>query len=291
MSELMEQPAVEVDSNNAATSAVPEENTQEQPSLLDGGEQVQENQPDPDEVEEELEGLKLRGKKEQVEKLRAERLMHGDYTRKTQEVAEYKRTVEAERQQYQQQAQFQQLNIREMGRLGAIDERLAQLGQVNLPQLAGENPEAAQKLHMELTQLQAARGQLVGTLTQRQQQMALIEQQATAKRVQDAQAVLARDLKGWGPELQTQLKQTGREFGFSDEELGNVQDPRAVKLLHEVHLYRQLLKAQAAKPKAPPLPKPVTKVSGGAASNTKALSDTSMEEFIKRRREYRAKNR
>ena len=65
------------------------------PDLLD--EQQAEDGTD-DETEEELDGAKIRGTKAAIEKIKAERLMQADYTRKTQTVAEERKAVEAERE-------------------------------------------------------------------------------------------------------------------------------------------------------------------------------------------------
>ena len=93
-----------------------------------------------DDLEDEVDGVKLRGKKDALEKLKAERLMQADYTRKTQEVAEQRRTFDAEREQFQRAAQTHQQYLREIGQLTGIDERLAQFSQVNWQALTDQDP-------------------------------------------------------------------------------------------------------------------------------------------------------
>lgn len=90
----MEQPDTEVQDSDVSETA-PEPEAQTDDDLIEG---LPEQEPEvSDEVEEDLEGVKVRGKKDAVEKLKAERLMQADYTRKTQAAADEKRAVEAER--------------------------------------------------------------------------------------------------------------------------------------------------------------------------------------------------
>ena len=54
--------------------------------------------------------------------------MQADYTRKTQEVAEQRKAMEAQREQVAQQMKMAQEFAEEIGAVKAIDMRLAQLG-------------------------------------------------------------------------------------------------------------------------------------------------------------------
>jgi hypothetical protein len=286
MSLDLEQPAETLDSAPAEKPDSP------QPTSIDTPEPEQALLPtDPDEIEDELEGVKLRGKKELLERIKNERLMQADYTRKTQEVAEQRRAIEAERAQFQETARMHQTFLREVAQVQSIDERLGQLQQLNLHQINAEDPQRAQALLIEFNQLQAARGQLVGSLTQRQQQQALQQQQETARRLQEGQAILARDIKGWSPELAGKLVDFGVSMGLSREALQNVTDPTVVKLLHRAYVGDQLEKQRTAKPPAEP-PKPVTRIGGSAAANAKPLSEvTDPREWAERRRQRKSQNR
>ena len=275
----LEQPAPVLDS--VATSdpvAPPEEN-------LDPVDPELETQP-PEEAEEEdeLDGVRLRGKKEALERIKAERLMQADYTRKTQDVAEQRKSFEAERAQFQQTAQAHQASIREVAQLVAIEDRLAQFAKFDFNAAADTDPVQALKLHNEYTQLQAHRAQLQNSITQKQQAQAMEAQRTSAKQLLEARQVLERDIKGWSPDLANKLSEYGQTQGYPPEVLNNVTKPEFVKTLHKAYLYDQLMKQRAAKP-AQPAP-PVTRVGGGNAAVTKPLSEVSDEEFIRRRREY-----
>ena len=88
MSLDLEQPATELDSSAVSTeSADPNFNEIDSDGLLETQQQPE------DEIEEEFEGLKVRGKKDLLEEFKKGRMLHADYTRKTQEVAELRRSA------------------------------------------------------------------------------------------------------------------------------------------------------------------------------------------------------
>jgi hypothetical protein len=243
-----------------------------------------------DDIEEELDGVKLRGKKEALERIKAERLMNKDYTQKTQATAEERRVLAAEREQFQKAAQLHQQYLEEVADVRMIDKRLSQFSQVNWQQLTDQDPVQALKLHTEFTQLQAQKGQLVNALTQKQQQAQHMQQRETAKQLMEARQVLERDIKGWSPELAGKLMDFGLKQGFPADAMQNITQPAIVKMLHKAYLFDQLETQRKAK--APPAPAPpVSRVSGAAAANTKPLSEVSDAEYIRRRREYQSKNR
>jgi hypothetical protein len=291
MSLDLEQPAELPDSAPAPDAGTLE--TEGAPSLLDPetGEELQPQQPEPDEAEEELEGVKLRGPKDALERFKAERLMQADYTRKTQEVAESRKAQEAREAQFQQAAQAHQQFIEEISDLRAVDRRLQEFEKAGvtfqaLNALADTDPVQALKLQNELNSLQAKKAELTGSITQKQRAQAMESQRATAKQVYEAQQVLARDIKGWSPELANKLTDYAvKEAGYPPQVLESVTQPAFVKTLHKAYLYDQLQKQRTAKTPAAPAP-PASRVGGGGATVTKKLSEMSDAEYTAYRQKY-----
>lgn len=243
---------------------------------------------EPDEIEDEIEGVKLRGKKELLDKIKSERLMQQDYTRKTQEVAEVRKEFEARQAQFQEAERFQRENLQEIGRLTAINDRLGQFQTVNWQALSNQDPVQAQQLHIEYTQLQALRGQLVNSLTQKQQQQALQAQQSEARRWQQAQEVVQREIKDWSPAKSVELENYVRAQGVQDVDSLKqfiAHSPSIVKMIDKASRYDQLMKQRASKPAAEPA-QPVTRVSGSGAAPARKLSTMSDADFVKARRDY-----
>lgn len=236
---------------------------------------------DEDELEDDLDGVKVRGKKELIEKLKAERLMQADYTRKTQEVAEQRKAVEAAQQQIQAQRQFEQQNLDIVADIRAMEREMAQLSQVNLQQLSDQDPVQAQKLMVRLQQLQTARGQAAQALTQRHQAFTQAQQQEAARQLEEGQRVLQRDIPGWGPELAQKLTSFALANGYTQAEVAAIRSPAMVRSLYREY---QVAEAKKQATQRPPQVQtaPVTRVN--SASKSRAAIDPdklSPEQWLK----------
>ncbi len=210
-----------------------------------------------------------------------------DYTTKTQELAEQRRAFEAQQQEFTARQQYQQKHIEAVSEVKAIDRELAKYQKLDWNALTDADPVQALKLDRQMRELQEQRTQIVGGIQQADIQEQQKYAQETTRRRSEAQQMLARDIPGYGtPETAKALMEVGKSFGYSPEELENVTDARAVKILHEAHLYRQLsakMKAEAGKPQ--PEFKPITRVTPGNGAGKKSLAEMSQTEFNKRRAE------
>jgi hypothetical protein len=241
-----------------------------------------------DEIEEELEGVKLRGKKEALERIKAERLMQQDYTRKTMTHAEERRAFEAERENFGRVQQMAEQLETERFQMRAIDTRMQQILQ-NLPAISQQNPELAQQLRDELIQLQAHRPRLEGSITQKQQQMQLTQQREHAKLFSDAQSYLMRELKDWSPAKDAELENYAKGLGINTQHLGQflLRNPAIAVALDKAQKWDKSVKERIANIKKAPAPeKPATRVDGGKAKTQKSINDMSPAEY----REFRRKS-
>lgn len=238
---------------------------------------------DDDSEEVEHEGQKYRIPKA----LKGALMMNADYTRKTQEVAELRRQVETERTQHQQSSAE---HVQAMAQVVAADQQLQQFAQVNWQELSNEDPVRAQQLWMQYSQLKDYRQQAAGQVQQMDQQRAFEAQQATAKQIEEGQAVLKRDIPNWGPDVARQVTEfAAKEYGFQPNELGQVSDPRVVKVLHAAMLGAQLVKKQqegtsTSSGQVTPI-KPVTKVGGNNAPARRDLNALPVDDWMKARNE------
>lgn len=283
----LEQPAPVLDSAATIDSVAPPEN-----ELEDLNPELEPQPTEEEELEEDLEGVKIRGKKEALERIKAERLMHKDYTQKTQTVAEERKAAEATKAQYEQATQLQQHFAQEMGELSAVDRQIAQYANTNWQAWADADPAAASKAHIAFTQLQTYKGQLVNGLTQKGQQLHAFREREDAKRVSEAEAVVMREVKDWGPERYRQIQEFAQSRGMDAERLRLmfINAPQSAGFVADAMKWRQLEQQRAKKQPTAPAP-PVTRVGGGSAASTKPLSEVSDAEYIRRRREYISKHR
>lgn len=241
------------------------------------GEQSEED----DDLEEDLDGLKVRGKKDAIEKLKAERLMQADYTRKTQEVAEFRKQAEAERQAFETERQVHMQNLQEVATMRAIEMQLQNFAQVNWQQLADQDPVQAMKLDHQMRALQSQREQLRASVSQRYEQFTQAQQQEAARQLAEGQKVLQRDIPGWGPELASKLTAFALSNGYTEREVAAIRSPAMVR-----SLYREYQVAEAKKQATKRTPQvqtaPVTRVN--SANKSRAAIDPdklSPEQWLK----------
>lgn len=241
------------------------------------GDNTQPQQPELEEVEHD-------GKKYQIPKdLKPALMLQADYTRKTQEVAEIRRAVEARQQAIEQTAQMQQAHIQAYGQVAAIDARLAQFQNLNWTQLNAQDPVQAQALLIEQTQLQQARQVAAQQVQQLEQRAGQQRTQLTQQRRMEAASQAAREIPGWNDELANAVSSTVmKTYGITAEELQTVADSRFYKILHDAHQF-QVLKAkqaEALKNKPPAAAtKPVTAVATGQSRPKFDPTKSSMDDF------------
>ena len=246
--------------------------------------EYQEEQAEGGEQEAEFEEYELDGK---VYKVPAEvkpyLLRQADYTKKTQEVAEQRRILESQRQEIEKHVQLQQATFQEAAKVAAMDEQIAQFNQVDWANLNQQDPVKAQELMFQFIQLKDQRNAVAAQINAKMQQKAFEDQQSFAKKLEESEAILQRDIPNWSPAVEKQLYDTGVNMGFSDQELRMIAaEPRIVKLIYAQHRLNQLEKqSNVAKPGI----KPVTVIKSKGQAGRKDLADMNQAEFEKRRRE------
>ena len=171
-----------------------------------------------------------------------------DYTKKSQAVAEERKAVEAERQRIEE-ARY--LRDQYAERLQVIEQMLNQQPETeNLDYLKETDPIGYAVKVAELSQREKQLAQV------RAEQARIAEQQQREQQEQLGQVVQAESRKlaevipeyadpQKGETLRRELREFGLKAGFSDQELANVYDSRAVLTLYKAMQYDKL---QSAKP-------------------------------------------
>ena len=277
----------ETETTNPAEGETPEaevENeVQEQPEqLLDDEGNPIEDQAETE--EEEFEEIERDGKKAKVPAwLKPELMMQADYTRKTQELAEVRKAIEAERAAFQQ-ASEQEISAR--GNLVAIDHQLAQYAKVDWNAFHDSDPFEAQKAFTQYQLLRDARTQTDQHLRHLQQERTVNEQREAAKRLEQGAAEIAKAIPEWSPTYAAKLVESAQKhIGFTKEELDGIDDPKHVITLaaavkwyeHEAQTKKakSIVKAQEVQPAA--------KVGRSSAPPTGLDDRLSADEWLRRR--------
>ncbi len=190
-----------------------------------------------------------------------------DYTKKTQAVAEERKTIEERAQALKaqeefivQQAQVQQALVKELAKVDAINDQIAQFEKVDWQAFSDSDPVAAQKAFFQYQQLNNHRQQALNELGMKQNQVHAFRQQRLQQQVAEGYKQLSKDIPDWSADKAKSIREAAKNYGYSDQELEGIYDPRLVRLMHDAAQYRAL---QQAKPKTdqkvvnkPPVVKP-----------------------------------
>lgn len=170
-----------------------------------------------------------------------------DYTKKTQEVAEqrkqvemYAQAVKAQEQAIRQQAELQQVLIKEIAKVESINDQIAAYERVDWNTLSDTDPVQAQKAYFAYTQLMNQRTQAQQDIQYKYQQLTQQRIEQDQMRLAQAQQELVKMIPDWNADKARELREAGKSYGFDDNELSSITDPRMVKVLAEAAAYRKL---------------------------------------------------
>jgi hypothetical protein len=248
-----------MDSPTEEAKAQPEVDQQEsdevQYSAEDGSEDYTDENAEETEYQEEEtqepQRFKVKVDNEEVE-VTLEELQQGysrtkDYTKKTQALAETRKAVEAERARIEEAKQLRDTYAQ---RLEVIEKLLAQdQGEENLAELRDSDPigyaiKIAERSEKE-KQLQAVRAEKQKIA----QQQEADRQQALQSHLQQEAVKLREMIPEFKDEARAEIARKdirtyAKSIGFSDEELSQVYDSRAVKTLYNAMMYEKLMKGK-----------------------------------------------
>lgn len=242
--------------------------------------------------DEEYEEVERNGKKYRIPKdLTPELLRQDDYTRKTQAVAEERRALEAERLAFKgvekeiddKAFELKSLDRRMTDLTSLSHEDWAQIRQMDV----ANGTDNYERLNRELLSLPRQKDALAAELKAKSDEAVNAQKAILSKRYDEGQAVLARDIPGWGPELGAKLVDfVEKGFGLTAQELGeSLMDPRVIKVIHAAY------KAQATAQKAQTVAsaakasavKPITSVKGAVTPKQGLRDDMPADDWIKAR--------
>lgn len=254
--------AASVDDESEVQDASDEESTEEQSE--DEEEQKEEDQPQTFTV-------KVDGKDVTVtlDELQKGYSRTQDYTRKTQQIAEVRKQVEAETQAVRaERAQYAQL-------LGALQAQLqATEPQIDLDRLYQEDPIEWVR-QKEVLRERQEKAMAIQSEQQRLAQLQQAEQQrATEEFLLQQKEALLSALPEWKDPKKAKAEkalvvESAKAAGFTEDDLKNVYDHRLVLLLRKAGLYDQMMsKRQGIKPVVSNGPRPAKPGAAGRVSTT-----------------------
>lgn len=263
----------------------------------DNGEEGEENPSGDDEAD--YEEIERGDKRYKVHKdLKADLMRQDDYTRKTQahsqEVARFEERVRAFETASEEslKASVEAKAIKD--RLDAIN-ALTEDDWSTLRRLDHQNgTDETMRLMRELQHLPQKLSEAENTSKAMREAVLKEQSEIQTKQLEQGQAILARDIPGWGPELGNKLTEFAmREYGVTPEkDSAAFMSPAIVKMAHDLFRLKEAQRKTTQATKAKEATKnPPPKVAKSAAPVTGLSDDLSAEEWARRRNEQVAKRR
>ena len=205
-------------------------------------------------VEVEYVTLERNGKQYRVPKeLEGEFLMQGDYTKKTQSVAERAKELDQREAQLTQQFEASEAELDARATLRGVTARLAEYAKLTAADWQHHmqnDPLGTQRARMEYDDLKAQKAELEGTLSKTQNERTEKAQQDLAKRVQETLEAAPKIIPGLTPETRAatieKLVAFANSEGIPEQVLKANWSPTLLGLLHKAHIGAQAIAKQSA---------------------------------------------
>lgn len=234
------------------------------------------------EPEDEFEEVERGDKKYRVPKaLKGELLMHADYTRKTMELAEQRRALEAAKAEIERAQALTTDERRAYAKLETLNETVAQYEQVDWDALEVSDPQEAARHWRTYQTALNQRNTAVQLLQQHESLKSHQAQQEAAKRREDFEGRAQKEIPNWTPARRQELEQFASQYGYTPDMLAanpRVEDYQLLHYATEGFKFIQRQKA-AARAAAQNAVKPAPEVGGTAAAGVDPKS-LSMEQYI-----------
>ena len=244
-----------------AQPEVREEEQQQEPAVeaqaeeyseIEESDQSAEEAVDQEEAVEELPKYRVKAKGEELE-VTLDELLNGysrtaDYQKKTQSLAEQRKAVEAERQKIEDAAKVRDTYAQ---RLQVIEQLLSTEDTENLAELKDSDPIA---YAIKVAERSEKEKQLAAVRQERarvQQEQAQQQQQYIQRHVQAEQEKLKTLIPEFKDEAKAEvirqdIRKYAKSIGFSDQELSQVYDSRAVQTLYKAMMFERLQNGKSA---------------------------------------------
>ena len=241
---------------------------------------------------EEYEEVERGDKRYKVPKaLKDELMMDADYRRKTQIHAEEVKRFQEKAAAFEAASEDSlKAAVEAKAIKGRLDDIHALTDQ-DWSDLRRIDPVAYDKLFRELTTLPQKLSEAEALSKAKREEVISQQSEARTKLVEQGQAILARDIPGWGPELGAKLVDFVKtEFGIDEKRHGAAfMDPALVKMAHAAFKAKEASRKNQTQQRAEAIKKaPQANVVKGAAPSTGIHDKLSPEEFARRRNQQLA---
>ena len=272
-----------VDDSEEEESTQPPEEKEEAEQEPAETEEDSEEQP---EAVPEVETVEFEGKEYNIPpELKGAIMRQSDYTTKTQEVAEQRKDLEADRQRFQEAIQLQTAHTEAYTQLGILDQQLAYYNGLDWNTWAAQDPNAAQQAQIQLNGIREQRTQVMEKLNSSQAESQQKAHTETARVVEANRAKIEKTVPNWSSDTEKAVFDFGIQSGLTESQLaGTNYDPVLIGILNKARLFDELQQKQTgSKPKkSEPVPQ-ATRVKPKRTAQKGLHDGLSVDEWMKRR--------
>lgn len=218
--------------------------------------------------------------------LRGAFLRQADYTRKTQELADFRRSAEADREALTEERRALRMASGDRATLYALDAQLEGFDEVDWETLGREDPRRARGLWAAYQETAALRDEFAYALSHREARDELDAAREAAEAMAQTGARLREEIDGWSPEVAAKLVEYGQAFGVTLEEFAQMADPRLWKLLHKAWRADQSAEGESGAEV-----RPAVTLAGGGAGGRGVRDELATREWMRRRNEQTTRGR
>lgn len=229
---------------------------------------------EPEIVEVEVDGKKIKVSADGKEYL----LRDADYRRKTMDLAEQRRAFEAKQAEVDQVVNRTQEEFQAAVTVHALNDRIAQIENMDVSGLTQEDINA---LRIDLNEYTRQRDQLNYALQTHVQQRVQSQSQEAAKLREAAVTAAQKSVPNLTEERRVELVNLAVSLGIPESEASEIYEPAVYTALHYADIGKKFVERQrqAAKAKAAQAGKPAATV-GGVAEASKNPEEMTMAEYM-----------
>jgi hypothetical protein len=237
-----EKPEASEDTEEEVVDDQPSEEPEEEEEASEDA--PEESKEDTEELD--IDGFKVSLPKEKAEKLKSERLMHADYTRKTQEVAETRKVLEEKAQLLEVTEQARAATFKKAVEVDRLEKQLAEYEKVDWIALADQDPAQATKFSMHFQALQRQHATAMNDLRSSYQQVQQTTEKARQQTLANTLKAVKEAIPGFNDEVDRQLEKHAQEYGAGAfERDAFLKSPALVRMAFNSMQWEKL---QASKP-------------------------------------------
>jgi len=170
--------------------------------------------------------------------------LQGHVDKQVREAAEVRKQANEYAQQVQQQTQVQQAVVGKIAEAKSIEAELAQYQGIDWNVLIDSDPVQAMKLERQMRDLQGKHSAKVNEINQAAQYVQQSQQQQTAASLENERQALMQAVPEWSSEAVAVKEKQAiaadlKSRGYSERDIQNLSDHKAVLLARDAMLYRQ----------------------------------------------------